>query len=176
MRRAEKKRLNWLFLISYVALVYGMLSVTPIVTKPLERHHAFLFGIVADIAVVLALILLLVILKRRLKGKGPAACAGIAAVILIYASLLAFYTPIAVEKLHLLEYGFLSYLVLRVVKDVRPPDLRYLCVILAVALIGAGDELLQKAIPTRVYDPRDIAMNSLAGVLALALLILLDRA
>jgi len=173
--RSPDRKLDYLFFIGYVALVYGMLSITPMITKPVERGYPSLFGIFGNIAVVLFILLALAVFKHRLKGKSPATLAGIAAILLIYAFLLIYETPIAVEKLHLIEYGFMTYLALRVVRNVRPTDLKYLIVILTVTLIGIGDELMQEVIPIRVCDVRDMLMNSLAGLLALVLLILLDE-
>lgn len=174
--RIPGKRLDHILLIGYVALLYAILPVTPLITRPIESAFPSVFGAFGNTAVIVFLLVGFAVFKDRLKKKPPAVWAGIAVILLIYAFLLIFNTPIAVEKLHLIEYGFLTYLVVRVVKDVRPQDRKYLYVVFTVTIIGICDELIQKLLPNRVCDVRDMMMNSLAGMLALVLLVLLDEA
>jgi VanZ like family len=67
------------------------------------------------------------------------------------------------ERFHFLEYGLLGILV---VKTCRSPTLILAgAAALFVAAVGAGDELIQWALPNRVGDWRDVGMNVFAGVM-----------
>lgn len=71
------------------------------------------------------------------------------------------------EKLHLLEYGFLSFLIYRALRfDYKQKSL-YINTIIIALVIGAIDELLQSIIPTRVYEMRDALANWLSSCLGL---------
>lgn len=110
----------------------------------------------------------------RPEGTPPAAWTGLLAILSLYGLLLARYTSIIAEKVHLLEYGYLSYLALKVFKDMRSREVSYICVIITVVVVGYLDELIQKILPNRVYDMRDVYLNVLSGLLGLALVRLLN--
>ena len=80
---------------------------------------------------------------------------------------------LTIEQIHFSEYGFLTFLVFRFLRHLDPSRRTYVWTLAAVSLIGVLDELLQGLLPNRVYDPRDIAFNALAGVLGLSTVILL---
>ena len=85
------------------------------------------------------------------------------------------WTEIPAEKLHLLEYGFLGYLVFKVMSNVRSRMKQYLYAALIVGVIGIGDELIQKLLPNRVCDVKDMALNFISGILGLALIEILNN-
>lgn len=176
MRNANEKRLDYLFLIGYVTLIYGTLSATPAFFDSIERIFRSSFTTFIDAAVGLCVISVVFIFAKKLKGKPPLNYIGIAVILTIYAIWLIYYTPIIAEKLHFVEYGFLTYLALRAFRDLRPRWVKYQYTISLVALIGAGDELVQKVLPNRVCELRDMMINAIAGILALVLLICLDEA
>lgn len=67
------------------------------------------------------------------------------------------------ERFHFLQYGLLGVLVL---KTCRVQDWAAIATAAVfVVLVGTGDELIQWALPNRVGDLRDVAMNTVAGVL-----------
>jgi len=77
-----------------------------------------------------------------------------------------------VERSHLIEYGVVAVLVYaalneRVSHGHRVP-VPALLAIVATALIGAFDELIQAVLPNRVFDPIDIGFNTAAAVMAVA--------
>src|SRR5262249_8040237 len=75
------------------------------------------------------------------------------------------------ERTHLPEYGVIAWLAWRAVAPLVPGTATGYGVAAALrAAIGDGDELLQRIVPGRVYDPRDIAMNALGAVLGVLVL------
>ena len=89
------------------------------------------------------------------------------------ASLLVFVRmAIPEERTHLIEYGVVAVFIYEALKE-RASQGRHLPVpallaIVATALVGVLDECIQAFLPSRVFDPRDILFNVLAGVIAVA--------
>ncbi|MDD5491399.1 MAG: VanZ family protein [bacterium] len=73
------------------------------------------------------------------------------------------------ERIHLLEYGFLSFLVFKMYLIDRLSILLYWQTFLTVSFIGTLDEIIQYFIPSRVGDIRDIILNIVSGLLGLIL-------
>jgi len=69
------------------------------------------------------------------------------------------------ERIHFLEYGFLGFLVYKGFEKVN--TLRPLVMGGFVIAVGAVDEIIQWFLPNRVGDLRDVAFNSLGGLLGL---------
>jgi hypothetical protein len=75
----------------------------------------------------------------------------------------AYHLHIPEERVHFLQYGLLGLLVLKTSR-VRS-WLQLLAVAAFVIAVGAIDEAIQWLLPNRVGDLRDVAMNTLAGVM-----------
>jgi hypothetical protein len=71
------------------------------------------------------------------------------------------------EKIHFIEYGVLAGL-LHAALGNRPLWLRAPAAILLAALAGLGDEVIQRYLPNRVFDWRDVQINAVAGALVVA--------
>ncbi len=71
------------------------------------------------------------------------------------------------EALHYLEYGILGVLLYRALTHRIRDPLIYLAALVAGALIGTGDEIIQWLTPRRIFEYRDIRMNVLGVALAL---------
>lgn len=83
------------------------------------------------------------------------------------------------ERTHLFEYGLVAALVYRALRERMPGRGRVLTpAVLAVAItagLGLVDESLQMLIPIRVFDLRDVAVNLLAGLMAVTASVVLER-
>jgi len=82
-------------------------------------------------------------------------------------------SPVEV-KFHFVEYGLLGALFYAALAErgVRWPAL---CAVLLTGLAGWLDEGIQYLLPNRWYDLQDVAINAVAGALAIATLVLLER-
>ncbi|HEX5760944.1 MAG TPA: VanZ family protein [Thermoanaerobaculia bacterium] len=79
----------------------------------------------------------------------------------------------AVERIHFLEYGGLGLLFYRAFR--RHADASVLPLsVLAVALVGIVDEVVQWWVPVRTGDVRDVALNAYAGLCGLLFGVALD--
>ena len=72
------------------------------------------------------------------------------------------------ERIHFLEYGLLAVLARSAWARHLRPGAAYAAAWALATLAGWGDEALQGLLPERVYDLRDVAINSVAAFLALA--------
>jgi hypothetical protein len=80
------------------------------------------------------------------------------------------YLGVPEERLHLLQYGVLTFFCSRALPDRFAGISRSLLVIALVTLAGIGDEIIQHFRPNRVGDIRDVLINCYAAMLAQALL------
>ena len=107
-------------------------------------------------------------LKARPRGAAAAVALGVATAFLLMFTRLA--SP--EERTHLIEYGILGALLHEALAERaargRPAPMPPLTAALAAATLGVIDEGLQALLPNRVFDPRDILFNALAGATAVA--------
>ena len=100
--------------------------------------------------------------------------------ILVVFSLLSYlfglyYLKIPEEKIHLIEYGILAFLVFRALQfDLKKDIYLYGLSFLIVSGFGAADELIQHVLPNRVGDMRDVFLNASSGILGLMIAFSLD--
>ncbi len=72
--------------------------------------------------------------------------------------------PIPEERIHLLEYAGLGYLVACALEPRLQNILLYNRALGLVFFIGFGDELIQGMLPSRVFDLRDVLFNAMGGI------------
>jgi hypothetical protein len=72
------------------------------------------------------------------------------------------------ERVHFLEYGLLAVLARHALSGHMGPRRQYFLALTITTAAGLVDELLQGVIPDRVFDWRDVAINGVAALLALA--------
>lgn len=96
----------------------------------------------------------------------------IAGLILIFYGLCFKFLSIPEEKIHLAEYGLLSWLFTLYYKKSSKDPMPHVLIIVFVSLVGIGDEFVQWLRPNRVGDIRDVLINIIAAVLAQGLLFL----
>jgi hypothetical protein len=84
------------------------------------------------------------------------------------------------ERTHLFEYGLVAVFIYQALserlRNGRRVPIPAGIAIIATALMGWLDEGIQAILPNRVYDLRDVGVNALAGLLAIAASLVLDWA
>ncbi|MBI5555102.1 MAG: VanZ family protein [Elusimicrobia bacterium] len=162
--KASKARI--ILAISYVALIYLTLPVIRPVLNFIKAHLGSKFDLLTDI-VLLAIMagVALILIKSRISRKQYILAFIVFCIYGYYLKIL----KIPEERIHLLEYGFLSYLVFKVYSSDWSFIFRYWQTFLTVSFIGTLDEIIQYFIPTRVGDVRDILLNIVSGLLGLVL-------
>ena len=172
---SRRERRLWIWTALVVAAIYSTLGLARTLTDRLGNDFfsvwLFLLGCL--------LILLTVItqgLKVRPGGAEVAVALGVAAAYLLI--LVRVSAP--TERSHLVEYGVVAVfiheaLTERAARGRRVP-VPALLAIVAASLVGVIDELIQRVIPGRVFDPVDILFNVLAAVMAVGASVALRRA
>src|SRR3989338_2774538 len=173
MEKRSRRMPDIAILIGYVGLIYLTLPLTPKLFSFLSKSLGPNLKNILNVSLIGVVLFLFYIFPKRIEGGGWKTRLGLAAVLSIYIVILARYTPIIAEKVHLIEYGFLGYLVLRAFRESRLVKTRYICVIFIIAIVGYLDEVIQGLLPNRVYDVSDIYLNIISGLLGLILLKLL---
>jgi len=111
---------------------------------------------------------------RRVRRHRLAVFAALAAVGTAYAALLRQYAPFPAERLHLLEYGLMSWILLRALRLDTGPRAAYAWSLAATVFIGFGDECIQWVLPQRVFELKDVQLNAVSGALGLAVVRLVE--
>ncbi|MCC7263635.1 MAG: VanZ family protein [Candidatus Latescibacteria bacterium] len=157
----------WGLALLYIAFVYSTIPLMPVVWRTLSEHTQ---GAVRylGIGVVFSLGLALVLKARKGRaGRRWWTWVGLLGVGLAYAYLLQHFARFPAERLHLVEYGLVSYLLLRALSLDLPAPRAYIVALLLTALVGAGDELIQWVLPERVFEMKDVQLNLVSGILGL---------
>lgn len=160
---------NKLILAAYVALIYGTLSAAPNFSKFFSGILGKNFDLAVNIFIISVIITVAGLFYNKVKARPLSFYLKITALFCLYLFFIFRWTRIPAEKMHLLEYGFLSCLVLNTTGGIHSRMTRYLYTALIVGAIGCGDELIQKLLPNRVYDVKDMALNFISGILGLML-------
>jgi hypothetical protein len=157
---------RWLALAAYTAAIYGFLPLGPRVGMAIGRTAlgGWLLGpgiILLTAAATGALGLVLVRRAAPLRAYTMLLGAGIG-----YVLAFSWLSGQHLERTHLPEYGIAACLAWWALGGVMPGTVsRYVAAAALAAAIGYGDELLQRVVPGRVYDLRDVAMNAVGAVL-----------
>lgn len=171
---ARERRL-WTAAFFVVAGIYATLGLARTLSDEL-RARGLVDAVWVTGLVVLAVVIGSLALRTRPGRREVLVAIGIAAVYLMLFARLA----IPEERTHLIEYSLVAVLILEALRErasggERVPNPSLLAVG-TTATLGTVDELIQLFIPSRVFDPVDVAFNVLAAVLAVVGTAVLRRA
>ena len=162
---------RWTAAVGYVAFIYATLNVVRIPLNFLRQHGVLQLSLTA---LYLACFVALVGLMLWRKGREPWRHVLLVVIFVAY-YLIASRLPYPEEEIHLLEYGLVGVLFVRALLcHVRLVPALLGGLVLA-ALAGWIDEVLQGALPSRHFDPKDIALNIVSSGLGLILYLAFPR-
>jgi hypothetical protein len=168
-RPVHKVRYNWIAVVLWVLVIYGSIPLARSLQEFVSARggqNQFLLATFA--ALVLAAVGLVWAAGRgRLSFSFPAAVCS-CTVFFLYAWLTWTLRSNPEESLHFVQYGVLSLLLLRALRDRLDGWSLYFAVAMAGIGFGIVDELIQWLVPLRYFDYRDIGLNTAAVFLALA--------
>lgn len=166
----RRRVLRWAAVAAWTSLIYLTLPAAPLVwrgflaaTGGVGRHLAA-FGVAAVALIAVAVV-------RRLRPPAGRVL-GLIGVAFAYVAALTLIPLTAGERTHLLSYGVLAWLVLRALELDLDRGVSAVAAVVLVSALGLGDELIQGALPNRVFEWKDVLLNSLSGVLATTALML----
>ncbi len=168
---SRQRRRAWALTLLLVAVIYTSLPIGPRVWSQVVQ----LTGTLADDLALIGLLAVAALAVARLmrhRGRygatGRARIGGLLVVAGGYAWALAAFTLTAAERLHFLYYGLLGYLALRALAIDLPRRQAWYASVALAAAVGLGDELIQGVLSNRFFEWKDVLINALAGVLAVA--------
>ena len=163
---SKRERSLWLALAITLAAIYATMGQAPAIVA---RLGADMLATTGD-NLVLVLLLLLVIIPIFFvrKGASKTEAAVWAGILAVYA--LAWLRLGSLEaRTHLAEYSMVAALIHEALLERRDNGGRVpapaLMALLLAVLLGGIDEGVQSLLPNRVFDPIDIAFNTLAAVM-----------
>ncbi len=158
----------WAIAVGYMAFVYSTIPVLPQVWGMLADYtqgSVRYLGIVVVVGVGCGLV---VSVWRRAQGQRWRVSVPLACIATAYGYLLYEFTRFPAERLHLIEYGLMGYVLLRALRlDLGPMGAYSVSFALAV-LIGIGDECIQWVLPQRFFEVKDIQLNAVSAILGLS--------
>jgi glycopeptide antibiotics resistance protein len=161
------KRRAWIYVGLMMICILLTLPTTPILWKWATEN---LGKWVNDIGYLLFLVLFAGAgfhAGRRFSGSNKRALLLLSGFALVYFYLLKYHCQFPAERLHLVEYGLLAYLVYRALRLYLPSAEAYVVGFLIASAFGLLDEFIQYKLPNRVFETRDVMTNVLAAGLGL---------
>lgn len=167
---SKKNRIYWVLSGLWVALIYSTLSIVRGVSNYLSEIIPLSFSLSLGIGFILLGVI--VFFFRRVSFNWFK-------VVLLISLLCGYGYGLATikypdEKIHFIQYGVLSVLLLKALKSDYRCIVAYIGAFILCSLAGYGDELLQGQIPNRYYDTNDIILNSVSGAMGLGLAVLFE--
>ena len=160
MKEINQKGVEGAFVIGYVMLLLGSAYFVPFLWFFVEKH-VFWSNLLPEI-----LAGLFFILPTRILLRAPSRIPSFMA-----SGALFFYAMTrvqrAVEQIHFIEYGLLTFFFFRFLKHSLKSPWNYAGSVAGAFGVGVVDELIQGLLPNRFFDPRDIWINLWSAALGM---------
>ena len=165
----KKRILFWSITIILIIFIYGTLGYVRPVVNFLVEHKLKTFAVAFILLGFFSALFFTLIYNKRVK------LINLIVVILVgiaYAFFLKFLVVMPEERIHFAEYGLVAFFLYKALKiDVRNKIEIFVIGSILLFLFGWGDELIQKLLPDRYYDLRDVFINFISGVLVFILML-----
>ncbi len=168
-RLGRKKSLAWLAVVCYLAFVFATIPLLPLVWGVLNEYTEGAVRYLGIVAVAAAVLGATVGSWRSLSRHPWSSGVVLSLVVLAYAYLLNRFAVYPAERLHLVEYGFVSFFLFRALALHMNHGRAYVVSFLVTAIIGFGDETIQWVLPDRYFELKDVKLNIVSGGLGLLL-------
>lgn len=170
---ARERRL-WAWTAAVVVAIYATLGLARTLSDELRDRELLDTTFFLAFLVLVAAVVIRALRRRRSGGE-------IFVVLVTAIVYLMMFLRMAspVERSHLLEYGVVALLIHEALteraRNGSPVPRPAIIAIIATTVLGIVDECIQLAIPSRVFDPIDMAFNALAAVVAVGATLALTR-
>ncbi len=146
---------RWAVVIGYTLLIYASLPFARTWQQFLREKLGADFNLTFNFFILSIGILTVFSLSRKVAKTAFWSSMGVLLVLVF----LAAQMPIPEERMHLLQYAVLGYLISWAFQTTGALVTRIAWVICLGALIGLGDEAIQWVLPSRVFDWWDVGYN-----------------
>ncbi|MGB6851985.1 MAG: VanZ family protein [Thermoanaerobaculia bacterium] len=156
---------SWVLLIGYVLAIFASLPFVRGVAIALQRQNLLGGAVTLLYFVAVVAVVYHVVFDVRLSDR-----IAFLALVLLAAVTGAMILGLSIpeERIHFVQYGLMALLARRALAWHLKPWQQYVGAFLIAAAAGWVDEFIQALLPDRVYDLRDVAINAVAAMLALA--------
>jgi len=159
---------KWLSLsITWTLFIYTTLPFVRPVCNYLKAHLPFSFSINFLLIATILYVTGPWILKLKKAGL-VLSCMYILTLLIYIAGMI--YLELPEERIHFLQYGILVYFVFRTLTFYSSGIKVYALSFIVVALIGWGDEGIQRLLPQRYFEWKDVGLNCISAALGLCLI------
>ena len=166
------KKRAWVFVIVYVLFIYSTLYVMRDILNFLKitlgkGFDALVYGIFG--------LLFFVGIGFLLRSSQGAAWVHIKRatwyiVFFVIIGVIAIHLKIPEERIHLVEYGILSFFVYRALRFDFSGFILFFLTFVTVSGFGFFDEVIQGILPNRYFGWRDVLLNAIGGIMGIALI------
>ena len=157
---------SWFIATLYVLFVYATVPVMRDVWDALDHYTAGSVSYLGIISVFVIIMPLLLCMVYRVRARMSPYLV-FAFVSLLYGYILFVYSEYPAERLHLVQYGLMSFLLLRALRLEVSGNGAYLGAFALTAFFGIGDEVIQWILPHRFFQIEDVLLNTISGGLGL---------
>lgn len=159
----------WGLALAYIVFVYSTIPLLPEVWAALREYTQGAISHLGTVVIVLGTLALIVQLLRKVRGASWRYLV-LFLVVAAYAYLLGEFARFPAERLHLVEYGFMGYVIYRALRVDMDWRWAYLAAWGIAVFVGVGDECIQWVLPQRFFEVKDIQLNAVSAALGLAVL------
>jgi len=163
-----RTRIKWILISVEIIVIYSTLSLVRSLTKFLDER-----GMLSLTIYCIAALFCMLFITYIVKKKPPALNIVFLVPVLAAYGLLFLKMKILVERVHLIEYGLLGFLLTSALYDKLGKIQSAAGAFFSAAIVGYIDEVIQYFLPNRVYDLRDVGFNALSGGFGIAFFVIL---
>ena len=169
------RRRAWIYVGSMMLCILLTLPTTPILWKWAIDTFGGGINYIAYLVFFFVFLCLCFLTIRRQAETRMKSLMILSAFVFLYLYLLKYQCRFSAERLHLAEYGILSYLSYAAFKVDFPEGKAYALGFITASGFGLFDEIIQFILPNRVFEIRDVLTNIIAAGLGLLVIRFLVR-
>jgi VanZ family protein len=168
LRRIFFISIDWFFLLAYLAVIFAILPFSVYIVQNItERSPSSSFPVTLSVYAAIGIIgiaLAIYVIATNKRYKIPRLLA-LTVILFIGLNGLAGIED-SQDKLHIIVYGILAFLLFRVLRFYNHTTALYLWCAIFVGIAGCADEYVQRFIPGRGFSLLDIKTDVFTGILS----------
>jgi hypothetical protein len=162
-------RTKWILITAEIIIIYSTLYIVRIINDYLRER-----GLLTPTIYILIVICIGLLVFYLVKRKVPLGSILLFLPVLILYGILFFRIENIAEKIHLIEYGLLGFMLTSALHDKTDRARSALLAFIIATAVGFVDEVIQYFLPNRIFDVRDILFNSGSGLFGIAAYVILN--
>ncbi len=168
MRRIFYISIDWFFLLAYLAVIFAILPFSVYIVQNITETSpstSFLVTLSVYAAIgIIGIALAIYVISTNKRYKIPRLLVLFVILFIGLSGLAGIENP--QDKLHIIVYGILAFLLFRVLRFYNPTTALYLWCVIFVGIAGCADEYVQRFIPGRSFSLLDMIINVFTGILS----------